>query len=425
MILPPALRQPQSWRAESSAQFATGLGAIPTPSTLNNSMSRSFNTRSTGYLDTKRELDKTRLFLRYDGQVLRFLCVEVRSPTPPYFPALEERLEDDGQDLATLYKNHGFVASANVKRYAFSYYLATGNADLLVQRRSGERELSLDEPKILLKKTQIPRNWREVQSFKHTPIYYDPVDFRCGQVIDIYGRHFLLVSCDSATHNAFQDLGIIQEEVSLVPEPDERLPQPLPEVGEGLNIGHSYEESGLRQAKDMGKMSRNTNRYLRGKAVLLTNNTIDASRSFLITFFLEDDSLQVYEDTSRNAGIWGGAFLKRGKYLNELPPDSDTARPLIPTDIYLGGVIVVNGYQFRITEMDNMSLKFCENYPDEFPMSDTFRILGLMMLKIVELQIDIRPVFVKAGIYSSVSNTIQNYSLKTIILLQISNNKGF
>lgn len=43
-----------------------------------------------------------------------------------------------------------------------------------------------------------------------------------------------------------------------------------------------------------------------------------------------------------------------------------------------------------------MSLRFCENYPDEFPMSDTFRILGMMMLKIVEMQVDLRVVLAGA-----------------------------
>jgi hypothetical protein len=43
--------------------------------------------------------------------------------------------------------------------------------------------------------------------------------------------------------------------------------------------------------------------------------------------------------------------------------------------------------------MDNMSLKFCENYPDEFPMMDTFKVIGSMVLKVMDMQLDIRPIF--------------------------------
>ncbi len=40
-----------------------------------------------------------------------------------------------------------------------------------------------------------------------------------------------------------------------------------------------------------------------------------------------------------------------------------------------------------------MSLKFCENYPDEFPMMDTFKVIGSMVLKVMDMQLDIRPIF--------------------------------
>ncbi len=58
-----------------------------------------------------------------------------------------------------------------------------------------------------------------------------------------------------------------------------------------------------------------------------------------------------------------------------------------------GNVISFHGNEFQIIEMDNMSLKFCENYPDEFPMMDTFKVIGSMVLKVMDMQLDIRPIF--------------------------------
>ena len=34
----------------------------------------------------------------------------------------------------------------------------------------------------------------------------------------------------------------------------------------------------------------------------LTENEIDATREFMLTFFMEDDTVQVFEDTKRNSG---------------------------------------------------------------------------------------------------------------------------
>lgn len=396
IILPPRLKRPDGMVAEMAAQYATGLGAPLQAS------SKAFNTRSTDYFTIKEGLDKTNLFLKYDGQVLRFLSVETSRPWPPFFPELEEKLLASGQNVHNLSNGHGFIASANVKRYAFSYYLASAEMEVLVQRQRGERDPGMDEPKTLLKKTKMPKNWREVQGQGQLPVFYDVADFQCGAVLDIYGRYFLMVDCDSFTRRYFQQMGLPQRPVPLILEEEEQIIQPVPEAGDGfLPIGSEEDTLATvygmpKPRKNVLKIYRNQGRHIRAKAALLTNSPIDSSRLFLLTFYLEDDTLQVYEDTGRNSGIMGGTFLKRGRYLNDLPPDAAEPRYVLPTDIYLGNVLCVQGYQFRITEMDNMSLKFCENYPDEFPMSDTFRILGLMMLKIVEMQINLRPVLAAA-----------------------------
>ena len=80
---------------------------------------------------------------------------------------------------------------------------------------------------------------------------------------------------------------------------------------------------------------------------------------------MEDDSVLVTEDNIRNSGIWTGTYLKRGRYMND---NCDPPRYFVSQDIFLGNVVILNGNEFRIVEMDNMSLIFCETYPDEFPM---------------------------------------------------------
>lgn len=40
----------------------------------------------------------------------------------------------------------------------------------------------------------------------------------------------------------------------------------------------------------------------------------DANRKFIITFYLNDDSIQIYEPPTRNSGFSEGKFLERNQY---------------------------------------------------------------------------------------------------------------
>lgn len=140
--------------------------------------------------------------------------------------------------------------------------------------------------------------------------------------------------------------------------------------------------------KDFNKLMRNQGRQVRCRAQLITDSPIDSTREFMITYFLEDDTIQIYEDSKRNSGITGGNFLKRGKYTNTSPLDG-VPRPFVPTDIFLGNEISLIGVKMRIIEMDNMTLRFCENYPDEFPMMDTFKIVNGLVSKVLNQRINL------------------------------------
>lgn len=379
-----ALPRPKPPRRDLGAQYATNLGSqIP-------KVKAHFGTRSTDYSNVKEVLDKTTRFLKYEGHVLRFQCVEVKTRVPPYFPELQEKAAQQGY--------YGLVASADVKKFALSYYLSTCNIDLVVQKLPGQADTGQDEPKLVLKKSKLPINWRDAQRGRPAK-YFEAEHFKCGSVIDVYGRYFLLVSCDSFTRHVYQEMGSPQMEVKMISQPKPKIVQPIPQLGDGFLAIGSNEDTlatvyGMPKAgRDIEKIQRNQNRLLRCKAVLLSQNPIDCTREFMITFFLEDDTIAVYEEVKRNSGIWGGNFLKRGRYLNDLPSDSEAPRAFKPTDIYLGNVISFNGNDFQIQEMDNMSLEFAEHFPDEFPMMDTFKIIGDLMQQIVERRIDLRPAF--------------------------------
>ena len=134
---------------------------------------------------------------------------------------------------------------------------------------------------------------------------------------------------------------------------------------------------------------------IRCRMKMITEDRVDKRRVFMLTFHLEDDSVAVYEERTKNSGCTGGQFLKRGVYVNGLPPDSNEPRAFIPCDIYLGNVILLNGYEMQITEMDDLSVKFCEENSDEFPFFDTYEIIHKLMGQVLDLGLDLRQFIVE------------------------------
>jgi hypothetical protein len=215
VMLGPALPRPDIVREDLGAQYATGLHTIIELSkTMSSSTTdwflcattaglgakgnprdqNSFGTCSTDYLTRKSGLDKTFQFLKFEGKVLSFNCYEV-----PRFDPFSDRPPVTADT---------FVPTSTMRKYVLLYYLCDNKIEVRALKGCGE------EAKILLKKNKLPINWREVQRGQN-PVYYEPAHFCCGNTVDIYGRLFLLVSCDEFTRLTLEELGIEQFEVPV------------------------------------------------------------------------------------------------------------------------------------------------------------------------------------------------------------------
>jgi len=375
--LPPGFARPEAMKDSFAAQYATGLGSqfqdeAERPPYVN-----------ADQLAVQESMAKTNKFLNFDGKVLRFQCVEVDSPNRPFFPELLTGPHDDR-----------ILAPAQKQRYALGYYLSSDTLDIIIQPMKNSKKT--DEPKVILKKSKVPINWRRAQKTPSGNVCYGPQDLQCGGVVDIYGRYFLLVFCDRFTKEYYENIGYEQEDVPLIEEEVVDVVHQIPMQGDGfLAIGSNEDTLGTvygqpKPKRDEKKIMRNQGRLMRCKSKLINNSRIDASRVFFITLNMEDDSIEVMEESIRNSGIWSGTYLKRGRYLNE---SCEPPRLFVPQDIFLGNYISLNGCKFHIVEMDNMSMRFCETYPDEFPMSDLMRITKIVLDKCSEQNLDIRVVF--------------------------------
>lgn len=368
VYLPPGLPRPEASKnvLTYGAQYATGLS-----SSCKSRSKEGHNTKSTDYTTSKAALDKVNRFLNFDGQVLRFICIE---PTPD-------------MDI----DNGVICLPGPVKKFALAYFLADGCVEVRNVRTTG----STQDMCLLVKKGKLAKNWRGVQRGS-VPDYCEPVDLMCGNVLDVYGRSLLIVSCNDFTRRVYEDMELDQQEIQLVYDEVRGVDHPIPQLGDGfLPIGGQADTlrnvyGTTRPVADVKKINRNQNRLLRCKLRLVSEKVTDQKREFMLTYYLEDDTVQVFEEVIRNSGIIGGNFLKRGKYDNDLPPEGEEPRHFIPQDIYLGNVISFHGNDMRIVEMDNMSLRFCETYPEDFPMSDTFKIIERLIANMVEKKVNIR-----------------------------------
>ena len=107
--------------------------------------------------------------------------------------------------------------------------------------------------------------------------------------------------------------------------------------------------------KDFFKYVDNDKAVLRMTAKLNTEIFEDKDRKFIISYFLSDDTISIFEPQSRNSGIKDGKFLERGKYKR---PKTDEY--LIPSDLIVGSNVIINSFSFEILSYDDYTGKYME-----------------------------------------------------------------
>jgi hypothetical protein len=131
--------------------------------------------------------------------------------------------------------------------------------------------------------------------------------------------------------------------------------------------------------KDEMKLIERMHDVLRFKGRMVTNNAVDASREFIITFYLSDDTVQIYEPPQRNSGIVAGKFLQRTKLKN--PETGDYFRA---SDLEVGAVVTINKNAFRLLQATEYAMSYMEADPETFRQSDLAGILEKLRAGIKE-----------------------------------------
>ncbi|CAK8999685.1 EF-hand domain-containing family member C2 [Durusdinium trenchii] len=150
---------------------------------------------------------------------------------------------------------------------------------------------------------------------------YGLADLRCGATLDINGRPFLLLSCDSFTTQFYakHNLGAqVPVRVEHKPKVLPRMPVP-PYNGYGTeqdSLGSFYHLVPKPPRQNFERIKQFGNQCFHIRCELVTDIPQELGRTFDLSFHLADQTLALFEPVKRNSGITGGKFLERGSYVN-------------------------------------------------------------------------------------------------------------
>lgn len=127
---------------------------------------------------------------------------------------------------------------------------------------------------------------------------------------------------------------------------------------------------------------------LRYGAKLLSTIKENCERIFIISFFLCDDTIQIYEIAERNSGFLGGEFKKRTRVPLPGQEKFTSKRPVYyqPVNFYIGSTICLSDHLFHIVSADEYTLIYMEHHPQEvIILSLQFQSLSNSIINVIFL----------------------------------------
>jgi hypothetical protein len=122
--------------------------------------------------------------------------------------------------------------------------------------------------------------------------------------------------------------------------------------------------------KDEIKLITRIHDVLRFRARMITRKTVDATRFFIVSFYLSDDTIQIYEPPVRNSGIIGDTYLQRMRVDNP-----ETGEYFKASDLEVSRIIILNKQRFQLLEATEYAMSYMEADTDTFSQADLAEIV--------------------------------------------------
>lgn len=137
-------------------------------------------------------------------------------------------------------------------------------------------------------------------------------DLKIGEKLNVFGRPVILVDCDRFTREYYQKKYGIEEFVPIERPVDTRwIDTCVEKIMPPYNGWGSFEDSEASclsiqpkpPQRDMKKFLELANCNLRFRAQMVSQTAEDSEREFVITYYLSDDTISVFEMGKRNANL--------------------------------------------------------------------------------------------------------------------------
>lgn len=238
--------------------------------------------------------------------------------------------------------------------------------------------------------------------------FYKDSDLTLGAVVNVWGRKYLLVDADDFTKEYYrtkygvEDFTPVSYKQTGYQGPSKQWP---PYNGWGSEEDSLCSCMGLLpkppkrdfikfMEKDRRGLDSNVLRFL---ARMDTTKPIDMERRFIISYFLSDDTVLVFEPPVRNSGIIGGKFLERCRIKKPGQPNYSTTMSeyYLAQDLYVGANVDFNSHKFILIDADEYAFRYMENNSCEFPKASIEAILSKLHHAIGGKQDDVRSFFMR------------------------------
>ncbi|XP_026529762.1 EF-hand domain-containing family member C2 [Notechis scutatus] len=219
--------------------------------------------------------------------------------------------------------------------------------------------------------------------------FYKDCDLRIGATINVWGRKIILCDCDEFSKEYYKTKYGVKD---FTPVPYKTAPSLKIERMIPPYSGFGSEEDSLCSClsllpkppqkdfrkfmeKDRQGLESNILRFL---AQYITSDPIAKDRKFIISYFLSDDTISVFEPPQRNTGVIGGKFLERSRikkpgqeFYKSEPSEYYTAK-----DLFVGAKVCFHGHVLLLVDADEYAFNYMEKHADEYAMANINVILN-------------------------------------------------
>ena len=222
---------------------------------------------------------------------------------------------------------------------------------------------------------------------------YTHADLFLGQELVICGKKFLLCDCDTFTRDFLAEKhGRSGEELRAR---DCAVPKKaLPKHRTPPHNGFGDEDDSLRSCKRLTAQCpvKDVRQYIDASQDVLkfslerisSAKQIDGLRRFVLTYFLSDSTLSIFEASGRNSGILGGKFLQRQKVKFK------DGTPAQPQHFFVGATVNISHCDFKVVSTDERSLAYMENHTTLFKKSCVNTVMAKVRALLASSQCGLR-----------------------------------